>query len=219
MFQSFDLGIFLLAIVPVLLALTVHEASHGYMARHYGDRTAEQLGRLTLNPLAHIDLVGTIIIPLLTFMFTPFIFGWAKPVPVQTRNLRNMRVGMRMVAIAGPASNLMMALVWAVILGLSYVVPMTFQEGLAKMASIGIMINAVLFTLNMLPILPLDGGRFVDSFLPAKASQSFQKIEPYGTWILIGLMMTGLLWMIMGPVVTMIMKFSQLIAALVAGIF
>ncbi|AUZ06242.2 peptidase M50 [Vitreoscilla sp. C1] len=219
MFQSFDLGIFLLAIVPVLLALTVHEASHGYMARHYGDRTAEQLGRLTLNPLAHIDLVGTIIIPLLTFMFTPFIFGWAKPVPVQTRNLRNMRVGMRMVAIAGPASNLMMALVWAVILGLSYVVPMTFQEGLAKMASIGIMINAVLFTLNMLPILPLDGGRFVDSFLPAKASQSFQKIEPYGTWILIGLMITGLLWVIMGPVVTMIMKFSQLIAALVAGIF
>lgn len=219
MFQSFDLGIFLLAIVPVLLALTVHEASHGYMARHYGDRTAEQLGRLTLNPLAHIELVGTIIVPLLTFMFTPFIFGWAKPVPVQTRNLRNMRVGMRMVAIAGPVSNLIMALIWALMLGLSYVVPMTFQEGLAKMASIGIMINAVLFALNMLPILPLDGGRFVDSFLPAKASQSFQKIEPYGTWILIGLMITGLLWVIMGPVVTMIMKFSQLIAALVAGIF
>lgn len=219
MFQSFDLGIFLLAIVPVLLALTVHEASHGYMARHYGDRTAEQLGRLTLNPLAHIELVGTIIVPLLTFMFTPFIFGWAKPVPVQTRNLRNMRVGMRMVAIAGPVSNLIMALIWALMLGLSYVVPMTFQDGLAKMASIGIMINAVLFALNMLPILPLDGGRFVDSFLPAKASKSFQKIEPYGTWILIGLMITGLLWVIMGPVVTMIMKFSQLIAALVAGIF
>lgn len=219
MFQSFDLGIFILAIVPVLLALTVHEASHGYMARHYGDRTAEQLGRLTLNPLAHIELVGTIIVPLLTFMFTPFIFGWAKPVPVQTRNLRNMRVGMRMVAIAGPLSNLAMALIWALMLGLSYVVPMTFQEGLAKMASIGIMINAVLFTLNMLPILPLDGGRFVDSFLPAKASQSFQKIEPYGTWILIGLMITGLLWVIMGPVVTLIMQFSQWIASMVANIF
>lgn len=219
MFQSFDLGIFLLAIVPVLLALTVHEASHGYMARYYGDRTAEQLGRLTLNPLAHIELIGTIIVPMLTFMFTPFIFGWAKPVPVQTRNLRNMRVGMRMVAIAGPASNLIMALVWALMLGLSYVVPLAFQEGLAKMASIGIMINAVLFTLNMLPILPLDGGRFVDSFLPAKASQSFQKIEPYGTWIVIGLMITGLIWVIMGPVVALIMKFSQLIAAVVAGIF
>ena len=219
MFQSFDLALFVLAIVPVLLALTVHEAAHGYMARHYGDRTAEQLGRLTLNPLAHIELVGTIILPLITFMFTPFIFGWAKPIPVQTRNLRNMRVGMRMVAIAGPLSNLIMALIWAFLLGISDVVPATFQEGLSKMATIGIMINAVLFVLNMLPILPLDGGRFVDSFLSAKASMTFQKIEPYGTWIVLGLIVTNLLWVIMGPFVSMVLVLAQVIASGVAAVF
>lgn len=219
MFQNFDLSVFLLAILPVLLALTVHEAAHGYMARHYGDRTAEQMGRLTLNPLAHIELVGTIIVPLITFMLTPFIFGWAKPVPVIPRNFRNVRMGMRMVAIVGPLSNLLMALVWAVVLGLSHVVPMSFQEGLSKMASIGVLINAVLFVLNMLPILPLDGGRFLDTFLPAKASMSFQKIEPYGTWILLGLMITGLLWAIMGPFVSLVVGIAQVIATGIGGLF
>lgn len=205
MFQNFNLGTFLLAVLPVILAITVHEAAHGYAARHYGDRTAEQLGRLTLNPLAHIDPIGTILVPLLTFLLTPFMFGWAKPVPVQTRNFSNVRVGMRMVAIAGPLSNLAMAFGWGLAIAFSSLVPAAFQYPLQQMGYYGVMINAVLFVLNMLPILPLDGGRFLDSFLPAKASMQFQKIEPFGTWIILGLLMTGLLGAIMAPFVRGIM--------------
>ncbi len=205
MFQNFDLGTFLLAILPVVLAITVHEACHGYAARHYGDRTAEQLGRLTLNPLAHIDPVGTILVPFLTFLFTPFLFGWAKPVPVIPRNFRNMRIGMRMVAIAGPLSNLAMAFGWGLVIALAPLVPESFQYPMTQMGYYGVMINAVLFVLNMLPILPLDGGRFLDTFLPARASMQFQKIEPYGTWIILGLLMTGLLGAIMMPFVRGVM--------------
>lgn len=205
MFQNFDLGVFLLALLPVLLAITVHEAAHGYAARYWGDRTAEQLGRLTLNPVAHIDPVGTILVPLLMFMFTPFLFGWAKPVPIVPRNFRNMRMGLRMVTIAGPLSNLVMAFGWGLAMVLAAHVPESFQYPLGKMAEYGVMINAVLFVLNMIPILPLDGGRFVDSFLPARASMQFHKIEPYGTWIILILLMTGLLGKIMTPFVFGIM--------------
>ncbi|KPN73551.1 MULTISPECIES: site-2 protease family protein [Neisseria] len=201
MFQNFDLSIFLLALLPVLLAITVHEAAHAYAARYWGDRTAEQLGRLTLNPVAHIDPVGTIVVPLLMFMFTPFLFGWAKPVPIVPRNFRNMRMGLRMVAIAGPLSNLVMAFGWGLAMVLAPHVPESFQYPLGEMAKYGVMINAVLFVLNMIPILPLDGGRFVDSFLPARASMQFHKIEPYGTWIILILLMTGLLGKIMMPFV------------------
>ncbi|WP_274585257.1 site-2 protease family protein [Neisseria leonii] len=202
--QNFDLGIFLLAVLPVLLAITVHEAAHGYMARHYGDRTAEQLGRLTLNPLAHIDPIGTIVVPAVMFFTTGFLFGWAKPVPVVPRHFRDMRMGMRMVAVAGPLANLAMMFGWAVLMGLSPLVPESFQFPLGKMAQYGISINAVLFVLNMLPVLPLDGGRFVDSFLPARASMSFRKIEPYGMWIIIILLITGLLGKIMQPFLMLI---------------
>ena len=141
--QNFDLGTFLLAVLPVLLAITVHEASHGYMARHYGDRTAEQLGRLTLNPLAHIDPIGTILVPSVMFFTTGFLFGWAKPVPVVTRNFRNARMGMRMVAIAGPLSNLAMMFGWAVLMMLSPLVPESFQYPMQQMSRFGITINAV----------------------------------------------------------------------------
>ncbi|EGV36823.1 site-2 protease family protein [Neisseria weaveri] len=199
MFQNFDLGVFLLALLPVLLAITVHEAAHGYAARYWGDRTAEQLGRLTLNPVAHIDPVGTILVPLLMFMFTPFLFGWAKPVPIVPRNFRNMRMGLRMVAIAGPLSNLVMAFGWGLSFALAAYVPESFQYPLSEMSKYGVMINAVLFVLNMIPILPLDGGRFVDSFLPARASMQFHKIEPYGMWILLFLLVTGLLGTVMQP--------------------
>ncbi|MBP6562156.1 MAG: site-2 protease family protein [Neisseriaceae bacterium] len=204
MFQNFDLGVFLLALLPVLLAITVHEAAHGYAAKHYGDNTAQMLGRLTLNPIKHIDPVGTILVPLITLMATPFIFGWAKPVPINTRNFKNMRMGMRMVAIAGPLSNLVMAVLWGLIMALANHVMFEYQEPLYRMAHYGILINAVLFTLNMLPILPLDGGRFVDSFLPAKQSMQFQKIEPYGTYIILGLLVLGLLGKIMMPIVALI---------------
>lgn len=214
MFQSFDLGVFLLAVLPVLLAITVHEAAHGYAARHYGDRTAEMMGRLTLNPVKHIDPVGTIVVPLVTFLLTPFLltpflFGWAKPVPVNTRNFKNMRIGMRMVAVAGPLSNLAMAFGWALAMVAAQWVPENFQQPLAIMSRYGIMINAVLFVLNMLPILPLDGGRFVDTFLSARASMQYRKIEPYGTWIILLLLVTGLLGKIMAPFIGMIMYLVQ----------
>ncbi len=209
MFQNFDLGIFLLAVLPVLLAITVHEAAHGYAARHYGDRTAEMMGRLTLNPIKHIDPMGTILVPALMFMFTPFLFGWAKPVPVNTRNFKDMRMGMRMVAIAGPLSNLVMCFGWAMAMVASQWVPESFQEAMQTMSRYGIIINAVLFVLNMLPILPLDGGRFVDTFLPAKASMQFQKIEPYGMWVIILLLVTGLLSKIMYPFISMILMAVQ----------
>jgi Zn-dependent protease len=206
---NFDLGIFLLAVLPVLLAITVHEAAHGYAARHYGDHTAEQLGRLTLNPLAHIDPIGTIVVPAVMFFTTGFMFGWAKPVPVVSRNFRDTRIGMRMVAIAGPASNFVMMFGWAVLMMLSPLVPENFQNPMQQMAYFGVMINAVLFVLNMLPILPLDGGRFVDTFLSAKASFQFRKIEPYGMWILIALLFTGLLSKIMQPFLALVLGIVQ----------
>ena len=209
MFQNFDLGIFLLAVLPVLLAITVHEAAHGYAARHYGDRTAEMMGRLTLNPIKHIDPMGTILVPALMFMFTPFLFGWAKPVPINTRNFKDTRIGMRMVAIAGPLSNLVMCFGWAMAMVASQWVPESFQEAMQTMSRYGIIINAVLFVLNMLPILPLDGGRFVDTFLPARASMQFQKIEPYGMWVIILLLVTGLLSKIMYPFISMILMAVQ----------
>lgn len=212
MFQNFELATFLLALLPVLLAITVHEAAHGYAAKYYGDNMAQMLGRLTLNPIKHVDPVGTIVVPLITFLFTPFVFGWAKPVPINTRNFKNMRIGMRMVAIAGPLSNLVMALIWAVIMGLANSVMYEYQEPLFRMAQYGILINAVLFTLNMLPILPLDGGRFIDTFLPAKQSMQFQKIEPYGTWIILALLISGLLGQIMLPVVRLIGSFALMIS-------
>ncbi|UOO81868.1 site-2 protease family protein [Uruburuella testudinis] len=214
---NFNLGIFLLAVLPVLLAITVHEAAHGYAARYYGDRTAEQLGRLTLNPLAHIDPIGTIVVPAVMFFTTGFMFGWAKPVPVVTRNLRDTRIGMRMVAIAGPASNFAMMFGWAVLMMLSPLVPESFQYPMRQMATFGVTINAVLFVLNMLPILPLDGGRFVDTFLPAKASYSFRKIEPYGMWILIALLFTGMLNKIMQPFLAVVLGLVQSFIRLLGG--
>lgn len=212
----FVLRTFLLAVLPILLAITVHEAAHGYAARHYGDRTAEQLGRLTLNPLAHIDLLGTIVVPALLFFTSGFIFGWAKPVPVVSRNFRDVRKGMRMVAIAGPLSNAVMMFAWAAVMVCSASAPESFQYPMQKMGQFGVVFNAGLFVLNMLPILPLDGGRFLDTFLPPKASYTFQKIEPYGMWILIGLMLTGLLGKIMWPFVEMMFRLVQTFMNLLA---
>ncbi|WP_107688925.1 site-2 protease family protein [Neisseria wadsworthii] len=199
MFQEFNLANFLLAVLPVLLAITVHEAAHGYAARYWGDHTAEKLGRLTLNPLAHIDLIGTVIVPLFMFLFTPFLFGWAKPVPIIPRHFRNMRMGLFTVAFAGPLSNLIMAFSWGAVMALTPFAPLDFQRPMAGMANYGISINAILFVLNMLPLLPLDGGRVVDSLLPPRASMQFRKLEPYGMWILIFLLATGLLGAILMP--------------------
>lgn len=190
---------------PALLAITLHEVAHGWVARYFGDRTAEMLGRLTLNPLKHIDPMGTVIVPLgMIAMGVPFFFGWAKPVPVATRNLRNPRQDMIYVAAAGPISNLLMALGWAILLKvllLSGSADSTAVYALMVMSSFGITINVFLAVLNMLPIPPLDGGRVAGGLLPPRLSTILDNIEPYGFLILLGLMFAGVLWPIMMPLV------------------
>ena len=207
--MNIDIALLAIAALPMIFAITLHEAAHGYVARYFGDPTAWQLGRISLNPIRHIDLVGTILVPAATLLFGGILFGWAKPVPVVSRNFRDTRIGMRMVAIAGPASNFVMMFGWAVLMMLTPLVPENFQNPMQQMAYFGVMINAVLFVLNMLPILPLDGGRFVDTFLSAKASFQFRKIEPYGMWILIALLFTGLLSKIMQPFLALVLGIVQ----------
>ena len=191
-------------VLPVLLAITVHEAAHGWVARMFGDHTAELQGRLTLNPFKHIDPVGTILVPgLMLLLPGGFLFGWAKPVPVEWRNLRNPKQDMGWVAIAGPASNLVMAMLWAfavrVALGLPadnfVALPLLFM-GVA-----GIFINTILMSLNLLPLPPLDGGRVLVGLLPDRLAYQVARIEPYGIWILIFFLMTGMVSWILWPFV------------------
>lgn len=181
--------------LPVLLAIAVHEASHGYAARALGDRTAESLGRLSLNPLRHIDPVGTILVPLVfVVMHFPFPFGWAKPVPVNARNLGHPRRDMALVAAAGPLSNLAMALVWGLLLKLALGSGgEDLWLGLRYMAIAGIVINLVLMVLNLLPLPPLDGGRVLTGLVPEALARRLDRIEPYGLLILVVLLATGLL--------------------------
>lgn len=189
--------------LPVLLAITVHEVAHGYVARRLGDNTAYAQGRLTLNPFAHVDPVGTLLVPALGLLLGGFIFGWAKPVPVNFRNLRNPKRDMAIVAIAGPAVNLVMAIGWALLLKAAL---QTGAEdglwlGIASMAFAGVSINLVLMVLNLLPLPPLDGGRVAVGVLPMKPAIALAKVEPYGMVILIVLMVTGTLGHILGPLV------------------
>lgn len=185
--------------LPVIFAITVHEAAHGYAARYFGDMTAQQEGRITLNPLNHIDPIGTILIPALTMMLGGILFGWAKPVPVNFGNLRNPKRDMLWVAAAGPASNLVMAILWAVVFSFSTQAPTAFVMPLSLMAQAGIMINVVLLVLNLLPLPPLDGGRIAVSLLPNHLAFQFAKIERFGFIILIVLLFTGVLYQIMMP--------------------
>ena len=181
-------------IIPALLAITVHEAAHAYVAKYFGDDTAERMGRVTLNPTAHIDPVGTILLPLITMLMPGgFFFGYAKPVPVIASRLRNPGKHMTLVALAGPVSNFVMAFLWAIILMfvLNFTVQ-TEQNFFYKVASVGVVFNLILFAFNMLPILPLDGGRVLVGLLPAQAARSFAQLEPYGMFIVLGLaFMTG----------------------------
>lgn len=201
-----------IAAIPVLFAITVHEAAHGYVARHFGDMTAYQQGRITLNPMRHIDPVGTILLPLLTLALGGILFGWAKPVPVNFAALRRPKQDMLWVAIAGPASNLLMALFWGLMIKVAWMFPGSyFSEPLLEMAQIGVKINAILLVLNLLPLPPLDGGRVAVSLLPHRQAYQLSRIEPYGMFILIGLAITPVLGWILTPPVVAVMRFINFI--------
>jgi Zn-dependent protease len=197
--------------IPVLFAITLHEAAHGYVARHFGDMTAHAQGRISLNPLRHIDLVGTVIVPILILTFSKYLFGWAKPVPVNYSALRKPRQHMAWVAAAGPAANLIMAVIWVVLLragialssradawtevanlhGTAGLVEVVMRHGagtaeyLIGVSAAGVLVNLVLMLLNLLPIPPLDGGRIVTSLLPVRAAGRFAKLEPFGLPLLL----------------------------------
>jgi len=184
------------SIIPILFAITVHEVAHGWVAFKLGDPTAKMLGRLTLNPFKHIDLVGTVLVPLVLLYFGGFIFGWAKPVPINPRKFKHIRRDSALVAIAGPLSNLIMACFWALIL---HFAP-DFNLALSLMCQVGVMINLILLVLNLLPIPPLDGSRVVESLLPRRIAYYYNRLEPYGFFILLGLYFVGALSIIMDPV-------------------
>jgi Zn-dependent protease len=197
-----DLSTIVLWVVPVVFAITLHEAAHGYVARMFGDRTAEMLGRITLNPLKHIDPVGTILVPGVLILAAKlggpqFVFGWAKPVPVNFGNLRNPKRDMLWVAAAGPGANFGMALAWALLAKAAASGGVLDSGHVLAMAKIGIAVNLVLMALNLLPVPPLDGGRIAVSLLPSRAARAWSRLEPYGLFIIVGLLVAGLLhdWM------------------------
>lgn len=204
--------------IPVLLAITLHEAAHGYVARMFGDSTAYMLGRVTLNPVKHIDPVGTILVPLAIVLVSKlsggagFLFGWAKPVPVNFANLRHPKRDMIWVAAAGPGSNFVQALLWALVLGLAAGGGLMASSALGKMAYWGIQINLMLMALNLLPIPPLDGGRILVGLLPDRASAAVARIEPYGFFVILALLAAGLLDNLMRPLIAVA---ESIIAALI----
>lgn len=194
-------------VIPLIFAITLHEAAHAFAARYFGDSTAYMLGRMTLNPLKHIDPVWTIVVPLLTMLFSPLIFGAAKPVPVNFGALRNPKRDMIFVAAAGPAANLAMMIGWAVIGKIAISMPLSEPvRFLAMVAEAGIFVNALLMIFNLFPLLPLDGGRMLVGLLPNKLAYAFSRTEPYGMLILIALIMTGILGKFMWPLVEISMK-------------
>ncbi|KTD25984.1 MULTISPECIES: site-2 protease family protein [Legionella] len=190
-------------ILPVLFAITIHEAAHAWVASRFGDTTAKMLGRLSFNPLKHIDLIGTVFVPIVVLLLSQFsfVFGWAKPVPINASLLHNPRRDLALATAAGPLSNLLMAFLWAICLKLGMILNPTTSSAALFMAltgQAGIMINLVLAYLNLVPIPPLDGSRIVASLLPIKQAIQYQKIEPYGFFILLALIFTGALgWFIL----------------------
>lgn len=198
--------------LPILFAITVHEAAHGYAAKFFGDLTAERMGRITLNPFKHIDPIGTILLPALSIILGGVLFGWAKPVPVNFGQLRRPKQDMLWVALAGPASNFAMAIVWGLVLARIALFPESAQAFLAQMSLAGIQINLVLLVLNLFPLPPLDGGRIAVSLLPMQAAIKFAQIERYGMLILIALLFTGILGVLLSPVLRF---FQQLLTVLV----
>ncbi len=199
--------------LPVLFAITVHEAAHGYAARHFGDNTAYALGRITLNPLKHIDPIGTILMPLMLYFATggAFLFGYAKPVPVRFGNLRNPKRDMVWVALAGPGANLLQAVLWGVLL---YVVIglQVDERFFMEMCKAGMLVNVVMFVFNLFPLPPLDGGRILVGLLPHRQAEMVLRLEPYGFFIVMGLVLAGILstlWM--RPLMSLTYSFLDLV--------
>ncbi len=208
---GFDLSAMIQAVaiaaLPIVLAITLHEAAHGYAARHFGDPTAYLEGRITANPFKHIDPIGTVVVPLAILLLSTggILFGWAKPVPVNFGNLRHPKRDMLWVAAAGPGSNLVMALCWAALLKLSWVMPLNyFSLPLAQMAQIGVGINVSLMVLNLFPLPPLDGGRIAVSLLPHRMAWKFAQLERWGFPILLILLFTGILGSILRPLMAVV---------------
>ena len=197
--------------LPVIFAITLHEAAHGYVARHFGDMTAYLEGRVSLNPLRHIDPFGTVALPLILLALTKLfgggiIFGWAKPVPVNFANLRHPKRDMLWVAAAGPLSNLVMAFIWALVLKLGLSMPGSyFALPLALMGAAGVFFNIIIMVLNLVPLPPLDGGRILVSLLPHRLAWRVARIEPYGFLILIVLLLTGVLGAMLWPAIGVLM--------------
>ena len=188
--------------IPILFAITVHEVAHGWVASKFGDQTAKLMGRLTLNPIKHIDPIGTVIVPAILATLGGFIFGWAKPVPVDFRNLRKPKQDMAWVAIAGPGSNLIMAFIWAALIKIILLSGGATQGpllALLEMCKVGVQINAFLMILNLIPIPPLDGSRVMTALLPPQLAYRYSKLEQVGLIIIIVLLITGLLTKILMP--------------------
>ena len=188
--------------LPVIFAITLHEAAHGYVAKHFGDATAYMLGRVTLNPIKHIDVIGTIVVPTITMLAGGFLFGWAKPVPVNYSNLRSPKRDSLWVAFAGPFANMVQVVIWAIVA--KALLATASMSGLVgpfwvSVAEAGIKWNIMFALLNLLPILPLDGGRILASLLPNRLSYAYSRTEPYGLFILLALVLTGALGWMLGP--------------------
>ncbi len=200
-----DIQTLLIYIIPVLFAITVHEVAHGWVASKLGDHSAKMMGRLTLNPIKHIDPIGTILMPAVLYLTgSPFLFGWAKPVPINPNALRNPKHDMSWVALAGPMSNFMMAGLWLASIFIAFEIKSQF---LIDMAQVGISINLVLGVLNLLPLPPLDGSRVVSSLLPNKLAYEYNKLESYGLFILLGLLFLGIFEKVILPIVKILQTF------------
>lgn len=211
----------LLWAVPVILAVTVHEVAHGVVAGYFGDPAARRAGRLSLNPLRHVDPIGSIVVPGVLLWIGGFIFGWARPVPVDARRLRRPKRDMALVAVAGPLSNLLMSLIWALVMKAGIWVTASAPSAGALLiytSAAGVFINTALMMLNLLPLLPLDGGRIVQPLLPAPAGRLLLRLEPWGFPILVALIASGLLARLVWPMMVVGMAASTYLVGLPVGL-
>ena len=207
--------------LPVVFAITVHEAAHGYAARHFGDNTAAMLGRVTLNPIKHIDPVGTVLMPILLYIVSngAFLFGYAKPVPVRFGELRNPKRDMIWVAAAGPASNIVQALLWGALLTVLQGAGVT-ERFFLDMARAGLFFNVLLAVFNLFPLPPLDGGRVLVGLLPPRAAMALSRVEPFGFFIVVALVVAGVLWTLwMQPLMRVTLGLIQVLLAPLAALF